>query len=330
MKLLSAVLVLFATSLHAQPIDVYIIAGQSNASGAASPPLPPAMYNGQDNLYNYKQKNPNVSGFLESASWETVRTLYPNAYGSTYGPEITFAYEVEQRTGNKIAVIKTSQGASSLSGMWLPSLHNIYDWSVAKIQSSLSDLTVAGYQPKLAGILWIQGEADASSLGWNTYSENLTTLFDAYRTDLGQADLPVYLNLLHGGSKHVYRDQLRSEQLDFLSEYPNAFGCDPSALPLSADLEHYMAEGQLGLGRLFANLVVPRNGDFDGDGDVDNNDLPKWKADYTNGIGTGDGLLLWQRTVQLPSVVATPEPSGMLLFLLAVTVGALKRFGNKQ
>lgn len=316
--IVTALAILTAASAHALPIDVYIVAGQSNASGAALPGTPPAQYAGQANLYAYKQKNPNVAGFLESAGWETVRSLWPNGYGSTFGPELTFAYELQERTGDRVAIIKTSQGASSLSGNWMPANHDVYDWSIAKVQASLADLTAAGYEPNLAGLLWIQGEADASSVGWGTYAENLATLFDAFRSDLG-VDVPVYLNLLHGGSKHVYRDQLRGEQLDFLRSYPNAFGCDPSGLPLGGDLEHYMAAGQLGLGRLFANLVAPRDGDFDGDGDVDLADLPRWRADYDNGISTGDGLLRWQRTAQMTAAVSIPEPSGLLLALAFLT-----------
>jgi len=320
---------LLVQSAHGSAIDVWALMGQSNANGVATPPVPPAPLNVQDNLYIDKQKNPNVAGFLEATTWGTVQTRYPNGFGITYGPEIAFAYEMQQRTGEKVAIIKTAQGGSGLQQHWLPATNDVYPWALAKIQSSLADLVTLGYEPTLKGVLWVQGETDATNLApSNAYSENLATLFDTLRTDLNAPELPIYLNLLNGAAKHPYKNILRAEQAEFIATYPNALGFDSTGLPLSADMEHYAAAGQLGLGNRFADLVHPW-ADFNGDHTVDAADLTSWQASIetqdlaadgnADGMVDGSDFLLWQRqTSVVAPAVSVPEPSGALLALCAV------------
>jgi hypothetical protein len=79
-------------------------------------------------------------------------------------------------------------------------------------------------------------------------------------------------------------------------------------------------------------------GDFDGDGDVDNDDLPKWKtsvgtseadADY-DGDSDGNDFLAWQRNLgfgpsALPAVKPVPEPSSLSLCALGLPLLWLRR-----
>lgn len=71
----------------------------------------------------------------------------------------------------------------------------------------------------------------------------------------------------------------------------------------------------------WAGEAIP--GDFDGDGDVDDDDLPTWKTGFgtseadADGDGDSDGadFLAWQQNYgfNVPPVVAVPEPSSWLL-----------------
>lgn len=80
----------------------------------------------------------------------------------------------------------------------------------------------------------------------------------------------------------------------------------------------------------WAGNITP--GDFDGDGDVDGDDLNQWKDDYgqngrsdANGDGVSDGadFMIWQRNfgTGVPAVAANsvvPEPSALVMLLLGL------------
>ena len=98
-----------------------------------------------------------------------------------------------------------------------------------------------------------------------------------------------------------------------------------------------------------AVYVPPVPGDFDEDGDVDNDDLSLWKSGFgtptgaavPDGDADGDGdvdnadLMIWQRnyTGPLLATIPVPEPSGMLLQamgILAVVFAFRMRCAEKK
>lgn len=80
-------------------------------------------------------------------------------------------------------------------------------------------------------------------------------------------------------------------------------------------------------------------GDFDSDGDVDSSDLGKWQAAFAStaggdadGDGDADGadFLIWQRyftgAMLTPAVASVPEPSSLVLFVMAAWLPASRGF----
>jgi hypothetical protein len=92
-----------------------------------------------------------------------------------------------------------------------------------------------------------------------------------------------------------------------------------------------------GLTEGFVANLRPRPGDFDGDGDVDDQDFLQWEVSFgvdgggdadLDGDADGDDLLVWQRQFGAPSTAAsaaTPEPAALSLAALAAATFAARR-----
>jgi fibronectin-binding autotransporter adhesin len=92
---------------------------------------------------------------------------------------------------------------------------------------------------------------------------------------------------------------------------------------------------------VLSNFQLNLTADFDGDGDVDGDDLAEWRNDFGAGNGSdadgdndsdGHDFLAWQRQLgSVPAVAATavvPEPGAFLLFILA-SAGFRRTAGRK-
>ena len=91
--------------------------------------------------------------------------------------------------------------------------------------------------------------------------------------------------------------------------------------------------------RVLLEVLSPYSADFDGDGDVDSNDLAVWQASYALGNGAdadddgdsdGRDFVVWQRQYTGPGLLVTnatavPEPSTWMLLSIAVAVGQFAR-----
>jgi hypothetical protein len=73
-------------------------------------------------------------------------------------------------------------------------------------------------------------------------------------------------------------------------------------------------------------LKVTLPGDFDGDGNVDNDDLAVWKSGY-GGNYSGDDFLSWQRYFgqSIGAIAAVPEPAAGALITIGLATIALRR-----
>lgn len=293
-----AALLVIASCAHADDYHVYFLAGQSNMDGYGMvSELPPTLNNEVPSVRIFLGQVKNdgqpatgtglwtalTPGLGTGARTDGV-TLTP---GDRFGPELTFAARLrELRPTEKIAIIKYAKGGSSLDvrvadwGTWDP--HdartdgiNQYDHALATIDAAMrtQDIDGDGEPDRLipAGILWMQGETDATNPQTaNDYEHNLREMTELFRAALRRDDLPMVIGRISDSKaslpaeQRVWRfgDVVRTAQQQVADTDPHAALVTTTDTYGYSDFAHYDTAGYIDLGRQFAEAMnALRNGD---------------------------------------------------------------------
>ena len=174
-----------------QPLDVFIVAGQSNMSGRVQTGY---SVDPRDRhiLYYYRTDGPSAT---DQTSLGTFFRLSPLPTGY-YGPEISFARALVDK-GYNPAIIKISDGGTSLWDPWnsrnaagVPGVEGRMwlEWK-AGVSEALAELAASGHTIRLRGFCWHQGESDQNPAeradSYQANLENLLTDMAAHITSLG-------------------------------------------------------------------------------------------------------------------------------------------------
>ena len=282
-------------------IDVYLIAGQSNAVGYGEVSNLTAtderFTNGFDNVLYYG----------EGEHWDGVDNKPPLQFVPTTvglgqntlrsGAEIGIASALGD-SGKMNAIIKCAWGGTSIYnstaetslkyGTWTSPTyiknHNIstegnkcgrlYTWFLETVTHGLDMLEADGYTPVIKGIWWMQGEAETGGANTaNAYNELLTTLINDMRRDLGeitgvdQSKMPFVLGEItsnhaaFGNATPAYIDVVCQAQLDVAAALDNVFVLDTTGLA-QQDNWHYTADAQITIGEKFVEIALAASGDI--------------------------------------------------------------------
>ena len=249
----SAAAVTWLAAQTAAP-QVFILSGQSNMVGQGrTADLPDAL----------TRLPPNVTYYLNGE---------PTSFAAQpqFGPEVSFTHELANAwPGEPIIVIKFAVGGTSLLA-WAP------EWRQALARRTRNENQGPLYQrlmgyiasaeigprPRLAAVLWMQGERDARYplVGWR-YRSNLTTLVERLRQDLESPTLPFIYGqvnppmLRYPGFAIVRKAQAEAERT-----IPFATMVSTDGVSKHDDDLHYDSEGQLELGRRFARAYLELEG----------------------------------------------------------------------
>ena len=263
-----------------QTIDVYIVAGQSNADGRGDvSDLSAAQMASLENdtIISYLNpgsereravptSNPNdldvgTNGFTPlviggfSVDGTSARQLTP-----TFGPELSFGATIAEATGsnNQIAIIKVSRGGTNLRNDWRAGasvdtgpdepVGFLYRALLEYVAASLAELEADGSTAIVRGFVWHQGESDSNSV--STYTDNFIALVEGVRAEFG-ADIPFVLGEL---------SRTRSNSVNFNNNLPNLAASAPGISFVSSeglttpasDTTHFDADGQIELGQRYA------------------------------------------------------------------------------
>lgn len=201
-------------------------------------------------------------------------------YSDRFGPELSFAQSITNQFPNKrIALIKYAVGGTGLHlntgfSNWSPDFvegtgQNQYDFALNTIRNAFSshDIDNDGELDTLipAGILWMQGEADAhdSSDSAHAYFDNLTRLMALLRaafhndripiilgkitdSELGKEDIMPYIDIVHAAQAQFVKQDLCAAYMTDSEDYPYT----------NSDYWHYASDGYIQMGHDFAKVYA--------------------------------------------------------------------------
>lgn len=249
-------------------MDIWILAGQSNSVGI----------NSDDGL----NMNDFIRSDLSTKIWQYAVTIAKQPFtgdwfqavpnitlksfgftadklGKSLGPDMAFAYEMltnAQSSTRTVGFIPTAIGGSSIT-TWQPNGVN-YDRMINVVKVAMSRI---GNKGILRGLIFVQGEADATSAGIRCYEKHMRNLVNGFRQDLSEYHmcLPFILAIQHAvgrGSRRL--DEIRKIQNDFNAG--NVVKVDMLGHHLNErDTIHLSKRGVSTLGKEMALQYIARN-----------------------------------------------------------------------
>jgi hypothetical protein len=267
-----------ASAEPAKPIDVYLIGGQSNATGQGYLANLPGDFKPDRGVLLYHSGNHLNSGEKPNA-WLPLHQASESP--DRFGPELGFGNRIQQRMpGRKIALIKHAFSGTNLYAQWHPGsdADDRSHWGpqfktfVETVDGGLAALRRQGYEPTIRGMLWQQGESDAEKKVADAYGANLSHLIARVRQQFHCPEmLFVYGQVLPPPNTGVWRDKVRQAQKDVDQDSGSPLAVKGALVVKTDDLSqrandrntkypddhlHFGTAGTLELGRRMADRIA--------------------------------------------------------------------------
>jgi hypothetical protein len=268
-----------AASAAAPPLDILVLAGQSNALGYQSYVVDPTTHK---NVFSESHSAADKKVLL---MWNEsgVRTSGPapvpldtpqvlsGAPSPVFGPEVGLARALYSDGHHHLLIVKVAFSGSSLAVNWQLGTPD-FEALVTTVQQAEGWASSHGWSPSIGALYWMQGETDAmSQVDASSYRSNLTAFLANVRTQLdlqsatpivvGEIDLHDYIEFesLHhdcttatcSSEKRWNAQVMGAERVMAAKE---VFVTSTSKLPRFHDFLHLTNGAELVLGRAFATL----------------------------------------------------------------------------
>lgn len=162
-------------------IDVYLIGGQSNATGQGYLRNLPPDFKIDTQVLLFNSGRPHLNSGAEPLTWVPLRQASESP--DRFGPELGFGNEIQKLyPDRKIALIKHAHSGTNLFSQWNPGAdaNDTAHWGaqfttfVETVDKGLQGLRDQGYTPVIRGMIWHQGENDAyGGPNSDNYGKNL-------------------------------------------------------------------------------------------------------------------------------------------------------------
>jgi hypothetical protein len=251
------------------PVQVFILAGQSNMEGQGVVDLDhPQHYNGgkgtlervmQDakrkKLFQHV-KDADGKWAVRDDVWVRFKTRHGVKKGSLtigfagypgkhhIGPEFQFGHIVGKQSDSQVLLIKTAWGGKSLHQDFRPpsaggKVGPYYRQMLDEIEEALSNLTEdfpdydgRGYE--IAGFAWFQGWNDMfNDRARAEYEDNLVHLIEDVRNHFERPDLPVVIGELGNGGPKASKNMLAIRQAQSQAAARPTLGANVAFVPTS-------------------------------------------------------------------------------------------------
>jgi len=222
-------------------LDVYVCAGQSNMAGTTNSAfkslLPVELQAAQTNVFEF-----------DGTNW--VVLIAPD---TEFGPEISFAYEMQKTLKKPIGIVKYAKGGTGLALTWnpLPPPGAIeYQKLINKVNAARKARSI-----NIKGMIWMQGEKDSGQTTYAVaYAQNLSNLIQTVRADFNAPAMPFVAGRVNPQPPpYPYSAPVRAAQENCTSTPYAWVNCDD--LPKISDNVHYNTDGLVELGKRFAQSM---------------------------------------------------------------------------
>ncbi|MDB4393700.1 sialate O-acetylesterase, partial [bacterium] len=256
----------------AEPVRVFLFAGQSNMEGADTdpklvsdfPPYRTVFEPLEDVRYSYQ-----TGANHKSDGWTGLKPAANN-----FGPEITFARAFRRQSKAPLALIKDAWGGTTLVSDWDPDggdekSKKLYQRFMTHVRGRLAELEKEGLNYRIEGLMWHQGENDMfHAEGKQLYEKNLRNFIARVRKDLSVPELKVYIGEIStkgvwGMDNRANVTLIRNAQMAVVESDPNAFFVPTSHLSFKVGRPfglhyHFGTLGQLQHGEAYAKASLPQ------------------------------------------------------------------------
>ena len=259
-------------------MDVFIIAGQSNAMGRNEndgQSMPPCASPIPSKLLMFPMS---TNQWVDAKPCAGAISIGQINNSLCIGPEMGFGHAlIEQlKLSNKVGIIPTAMGSTSLAVDWRP--YSGGRW-FAMVNAVKRAMDAAGSNARLRGVIWVQGENDAvSSYLANQYYANFEDFVLKLRGEMSQyaqvgspANLPILMGVMSSTGRTAmcpYISTVRTAQLKVNPKLPAILRVDmadyemfyaycggiPACMPASYNpqLIHLTKNGQCAMGMAMA------------------------------------------------------------------------------
>ena len=249
------VCILGATWTHGADDDkkvaVFLFCGQSNMESRGGSPAKAGHAEPCEN-------------FFEFVKVKKDRVFKKAGLGKRSGPETALAHALDARfAGKKAYVVKSAVGGTSLFEKWKPVTGGCYKNFVKDVDRAFAMLKKEGLEPYVAGMFWMQGEADAKDYTrehGKVYDKNLNAYIAHMREKYGK-DMPFIFGRIHDklitskpykGKSFSGANDVRDGMAKVAEADPLTTMVDTDSFALANDKIHFSNKGVWQLGAAFA------------------------------------------------------------------------------
>lgn len=260
-------------------VDLYLVAGQSNAVGFdANPAQLPIDPVDKEILFWWRCGDPPPDAYDSTSrgEWTFLQSQprgmpmvpkearqfgnFSNQEGG-FGPEIGFARELYAREGRRIAVIKVAFSGTGMRDDWNPASSgdggSCFRALVTETKSAMAAAKATGIALRIRALVWVQGESDANARDAANYEMAFSAMLSSLRRDLEAPDLLALLgfNTQFGDGKVPFIAKVIEAQRAIAAKDPRCRYVDTAGITL-ANIYHFDAEGTLEVGRRYARALL--------------------------------------------------------------------------